>query len=118
MPTRLLSRPMLAIAAFVLGSILTMALAGGAYYAYRHATRGGPPPPRPTIFTRPEFSKRVMGKSEDEVIQTVGRPDETTEDRDTRFWHFKNRTRDPLTGEEDTDVQVVLKGGKVAEINY
>ncbi len=109
---------MLATAAFVLGSVLTLALAGGAYYAYRHANGGRSPSPGPTVFTRPEFSKLVMGKSEDQVIQTVGRPDETTEDNDSRYWHFKNRTRDPLTGEEDTDVQVVLKGGKVAEINY
>jgi len=118
MPKRFLSRPMLAIAAFVVGSVLTLALAVGGYYAIRRAGKGSSPPPGPAVYTRSEFSRLVMGKPEDEVIRTVGRPDETTEDSGSRFWHFKNRTRDPVTGEEDTDVQVVLKQGKVEEINY
>lgn len=118
MPSRFLSRPMLALAAFVLGSMLTLALAGGAYYAIRHAGRSTPTPPGPPVYSRPEFTRLVMGKPEDEVIQAVGRPDETSDDRDARYWHFKNRTRDPITGEEDTDVQVVIKGGKVADVNY
>ena len=66
----------------------------------------------------PEFSRLVLGKSEAEVIEAVGRPDETSEDDDARYWHFKKRTLDPLTQEKDTDVQVVIKGGKVANINY
>jgi hypothetical protein len=60
----------------------------------------------------------VLGKSEEEVIDAVGRPDETSEDDDARYWHFKKRTLDPLTQEKDADVQVVIKGGKVASINY
>ena len=52
------------------------------------------------------------------MIGAVGRPDETTEDDDARYWHFKKRTLDPLTQEKDTDVQVVIQGGKVAKINY
>ena len=55
-----------------------------------------------------------MGKPEAEVIAAVGKPDETSVDNDATYWHFKKRTRDPLTGDRDTDVQVVIKHGKVA----
>ena len=113
------SRWKLALFAFALGSLSTLVLLGGAYYAINRAWQSqSPPPPPPTVYSRPEFSRRVLGKSEAEVIEAVGRPDETTEDDDARYWHFKKRTLDPLTREKDTDVQVVIKGGKVASINY
>jgi hypothetical protein len=70
------------------------------------------------VLTRPEFSRQVMGRSEKEVVEAVGRPDETSEDAQTHYWHFKRRTRDPLTKERDLDVQVVFKSGKVTSVNY
>ena len=111
------SRLRLALYAFALGSLSTLAVVGGAYYAIHRARQSQSPPP-PPVYSRPEFSRLVMGKSEAEVIEAVGRPDETSEDDDARYWHFKKRTLDPLTQEKDTDVQVVIKGGKVASINY
>jgi hypothetical protein len=115
-----LSRWTLVLVAFALGSLSTLALVGGAYYAINRARQSqSPPPPRPRpVYSRQEFSRRVLGKSEEEVIEAVGRPDETSEDDDARYWHFKKRTLDPLTQKKDTDVQVVIKGGKVADINY
>jgi hypothetical protein len=113
------SRLRLALYAFALGSLSTLAVVGGAYYAINRARQSQLPPPRPPrVYTRAEFSRRVLGKSEEEVIDAVGRPNETSEDDDARYWHFKNRTFDPMTQQKDTDVQVVIKGGKVANINY
>ena len=116
MPAPTPSRWRLALFAFALGSLSTLALVGGAYYAINRARQSQSPPP--PVYSRPDFSRLVMGKSEAEVIEAVGRPDETTEDDDARYWHFKKRTLDPLTQQKDTDVQVVIKGGKVANINY
>jgi hypothetical protein len=113
------SRWTLALFAFALGSLSTLALVGGAYYAISRARKSQSPPlPPPPVYSRPEFSRLVLGRSEAEVIEAVGRPDETSEDDDARYWHFKKRTLDPLTREKDTDVQVVIKGGKVVNINY
>jgi hypothetical protein len=113
------SRWRLALFAFALGSLSTLALVGGAYYAINRARQSQSPPPRPPrVYSRMEFSRLVLGKSEQEVIESVGRPDETSEDDDARYWHFKNRTLDSLTQEKDTDVQVVIKAGKVTNINY
>ena len=112
------SRCSLALIAFALGSLSTLALVGGAYFAFNRAGQSQSPPPPSPVYSRPEFSRLVLGKSEAEVIEAVGRPDETSEDDDARYWHFKKRTLDPLTQEKDTDVQVVIKDGKVADINY
>jgi hypothetical protein len=113
------SRWTVALLAFALGSLSTLALVGGAFYAINRTRQSeSPPRPRPRVYSRPEFSRLVLGKSEAEVIKAVGRPDETSEDDDARYWHFKKRTLDPLTQEKDTDVQVVIKAGRVAEINY
>ena len=119
MPIPAPSRWTIALFAFALGSLSTLALVGGAYYAINRARQSQSPPPHPhPVYSRPEFSRRVLGKSEAEVIEVVGRPDETSEDDDARYWHFKKRTLDPVTQEKDTDVQVVIKDGKVADINY
>jgi hypothetical protein len=119
MSTPARSRWTLALFAFALGSLSTLALVGGAFYAISRARQSqSPASPAPRVYSRPEFSRLVLGKSEAEVIEAVGRPDETSEDDDARYWHFKNRTLDPLTREKDEEVQVVIKGGKVANINY
>jgi hypothetical protein len=108
-----------ALFAFVFGTIFGLALAAGGYVAVSRALcptePSSPPPP---VFARDDFSRRVMGKSEEEVLAAVGRPDVTSDDGGTLFWHFKNRTRDPITESKDTDVQVVIKEGKVVNINF
>jgi hypothetical protein len=116
MPAPTPSRWRLALFAFALGSLSTLALVGGAYFAINRARQSQSS--LPPVYSRPEFSRRVLRKSEAEVIEAVGRPDQTSEDDDARYWHFKKRTLDPLTQEKDSDVQVVIKGGKVATINY
>lgn len=110
----------LALFAFALGSLSTLVVIGGAYYAINRTRQQAqsPLPHRARVFSREDFSRLVMGKSEEEVIHAVGRPDETSADDEARYWHFKNRTLDPLTQEKDTDVQVVIEGGKVTKINY
>ena len=113
------SRWTIALFAFTLGSLSTLALVGGAYFAIHRVRQSQSAPPiPPPVYSRPEFSRLVLGKSEEEVIDAVGRPNETSEDDDARYWHFKKRTLDPLTHEMDTDVQVIIKGGKVTNINY
>src|SRR5215469_14735645 len=59
MPAPAPSRWTLALFAFALGSLSTLALVGGAYYAINRARQSqSPPPPRP-VYSRPEFSRRV-----------------------------------------------------------
>ena len=47
---------------------------------------------RQRTYTREEFRSRVMGKTRDEVIAAVGRPDETNTVAWYRVWHYHGRT--------------------------
>jgi hypothetical protein len=59
-----------------------------------------------------------MGKSEDEVLRDVGKPYTTSAANGVRYWHYVERTWDPLTKAIDSDVQVILKEGRVCAVNY
>ena len=83
--------------------------------------RGGDPPPAEaevTVYTRGEFTSMVMGKSEVEVLDHLGKPDRTATDSDARYWHYKGRTKDPVSGETDTDAQLVFRDGRVTAVTY
>lgn len=101
-------------------AVVVVAVAAALYFGLS-SFRGPPSGPegagRP-VYPRPEFDRLVMGKAEAEVVKAVGRPDSTSEDEATQFWHYKRRVRDPVTDALDTDVQVVIEGGKVVGINY
>jgi len=69
------------------------------------------------VYTRQEFRELVVGKTEAEVIEAVGKPDSTT-DGDGAVWTYRNRTKDPATGETDPRASVHFQGGKAAQVNY
>jgi outer membrane protein assembly factor BamE (lipoprotein component of BamABCDE complex) len=71
-----------------------------------------------TVYNRDAFSPLVLGKTEEEVYQIIGKPDSTSEDSESRYWHYRKCTRDPVSKEPDMDVQLVFQDGKVAKINY
>lgn len=75
-----------------------------------------PDPVRPTM-TRDEFRKAVVGKTPDEVIATVGRPDRT-DDLGGIAWYYRDRTRDPVSLKTDSSAQVVFENGRVVRVNY
>jgi hypothetical protein len=72
----------------------------------------------PTVYLRDDFNASVLGKSEDQVLEAVGKPDVTSEDAQATYWHYRRRTRNPATGATDSDVQVVFERGKVIALNY
>jgi hypothetical protein len=72
----------------------------------------------PTVYLRDDFTASVLGKSEDQVIEAVGKPDLTSEDAQATYWHYRSRTKNPMTGRIDSDVQVVFERGQVVALNY
>jgi outer membrane protein assembly factor BamE (lipoprotein component of BamABCDE complex) len=59
-----------------------------------------------------------MGKTQQEVIQAVGKPDVTQETGFTT-WYYNSRTLDPVNGRVDYNAQVVFdEDGKVDHINF
>jgi outer membrane protein assembly factor BamE (lipoprotein component of BamABCDE complex) len=70
------------------------------------------------LLARDEFKSMILGKTEDEVLAVAGKPSTTSQADTVSYWHFAERTRDPLTGQADSNVQVVFKQGRVVAVNY
>jgi hypothetical protein len=73
--------------------------------------------------TRADFEAKTSGKTEAEVLRTVGKPDETSEDDNNKVWTYRNRTYDPLIGSATkTDRYVLLhiskKRGAVHGVSF
>ena len=71
-----------------------------------------------TTYTREKFRELVIGKTPDEVIAAVGKPDRTVESGTAIFWYYDARTTNPDTGMADKKAQVVIRNGRAAEVNY
>lgn len=73
----------------------------------------------PKVWDRAEFRALVVGKTEREVIEAVGRPDSTQErDQGESQWYYRNRTRDAVTSKLDPHIQLVIQGGVVVRVNF
>jgi hypothetical protein len=72
----------------------------------------------PLVYSRDDFASSVLGKTEAEVLDAVGKPDATSEDNEATYWHYRKRTKDLSTGRIDSDVQVVFQNGTVTALNY
>jgi len=63
--------------------------------------------------SRQEFQQAVSGKTPEQVISILGRPERTMDDG---VWTYEGRTRDPVSGKVDTFVHVhfmyYIPGGK------
>jgi hypothetical protein len=75
------------------------------------------PAQQPTL-SRVEFNAKVVGKSEQGVYDAVGPPDFTSKDSEAQYWHYRKRTKDPVTGATDMDAQLVIRDGSVKSVNY
>lgn len=73
---------------------------------------------QPGVYTRDELKQLIMGKTEDEVLHILGKPRSTSQKDSVQYWHYANRSMDPLTKKIDTDAQVVFENGRVRAINY
>lgn len=75
--------------------------------------------PANKLYTRDEFRKLLAGKTMEEVLQLIGKPDSTsdTPDRDP-MWLYRGITYDPLTKNTDTSVYVYFRRGVVDDIRF
>lgn len=96
-----------------LGTVAVVGLLG-AYFALTGPGRG----PAPAVVPREEFRKALLGKTPDEVIRAVGRPEDTTDDGGRQMWTYRGRTKDPVTGNVDSAAFVHFKGGRVSSVDY
>ena len=70
------------------------------------------------IMTRDEFRKAVVGKTQEQVISAVGKPNTTQDDGYSIYWYYGNKSKDPITDIPDTSTQVVFDNGVVSNVNF
>lgn len=90
-------------------------------------TQGEPPTKREKTYTREEFKKLVLGKTKEEVIKLIGKPNRTKEDKYLGeyclVWQYDGIAKDKDAIELDPITQLWLgdysdpKNVKVSRIN-
>lgn len=67
---------------------------------------------------RSEFTATVMGKSANEVINAVGRPESNQDHGKIAYWAYDGKTKDPVTGKRDNMTQVEFHDGRVVNVHF
>src|SRR5438445_13045961 len=85
---------------YVLLGVMLTASAQFAYFLFGSGQTSGPQGDEAQakhVYTRKQFEALIMSKTEDEVLQAVGKPHTTSRGKDVQYWHYTNLTMDPLT---------------------
>jgi outer membrane protein assembly factor BamE (lipoprotein component of BamABCDE complex) len=68
------------------------------------------------VWTRTEFKNLVMGKTPDEVMKAIGKPESTNEgDEKYRYWYYRSITKDEITGKVDLTTNIVFRSDDPAK---
>lgn len=68
---------------------------------------------------RDQFRSLVTGKSEQQVLDALGKPDQTQDQEGLgKLWYYNNVAVDPVTGKKTAIVQIVFEGGVVGTVNF
>jgi outer membrane protein assembly factor BamE (lipoprotein component of BamABCDE complex) len=73
--------------------------------------------PANKLYTRDEFRQLLMGKTMEEVLKAIGKPNSTAESPPDTYWYYRGITYDPVTGKTDGSVQVCIERGVVRRVN-
>lgn len=75
---------------------------------------------KPDPIPRDAFEALVKDKSKEEVMASVGRPDDTHDFSEVEAWTYRSRTVNPVTLKPDwyASVRFSKKTGKVVEVLY
>ena len=60
----------------------------------------------------------LMGKSQEEVLRLIGRPDSTQDYTRWQNWFYRHITYDPISRKPDYTANVVIEYGKVSDISF
>lgn len=69
--------------------------------------------------TRDEVKALLVGKTQEEVIEIMGRPEQTREMFGTTTWQYRGVSYDPISGKEDFAAWVDFgKDGRVEKVTF
>lgn len=68
---------------------------------------------------REQFRALVTGKTEQQVLDALGKPDQTQDQEGLgKLWYYNNAAVDPVTNKKTAIVQIVFEGGTVTMVNF
>jgi len=68
---------------------------------------------------RDQFRSLVTGKTEQQVLDALGKPDQTQDQEGLgKLWYYNNAAVDPVTGKKTAVVQIVFESGAVTMVNF
>jgi hypothetical protein len=70
------------------------------------------------VMSRPDFQNLVAGKSADEVLQILGKPDTTQDLGGMQIWYYQGKTRDPVTDNIDNMAQITFQHNYVHLVSF
>lgn len=75
--------------------------------------------PKAKVRTREELKTLLVGKTKDEVLQILGKPEKTVETPAGDVWHYRGITRDPISGKDDLSTWVDFdRNGRVEKLSF
>ena len=68
---------------------------------------------------REQFRSLVNGRTEQQVLDALGKPDETQDQEGLgKLWYYLGVAPDPVTGKKTAQVQIVFEGGEVTMVKF
>ena len=69
-------------------------------------------------YSREKFKELVLGKTEEDVIKVVGKPDKKIDGTNELSWLYFDTTKEPGTSKVDSFATVYFKAGIVDRVDY
>jgi hypothetical protein len=68
---------------------------------------------------RDQFRAVINGRTKQQVIDALGKPDQTQDQEGLgELWYYNNTAVDPVTGKKTAIVQIVFENGTVTTVNF
>ena len=72
---------------------------------------------RSKVISRPNFKRKVMGKSRKEVLKLVGKPDSIKEGRNSQLWHYSDQVRQLITNKIG-NARLIFDNNIVTDVDF
>ena len=96
---------------------IACAVVGVVVFANRTTTTESASAPTGPI-TREEFRAKYIGKTKAEIFAALGKPDLTFDSPPKECWHYRNITRDAISGKVDAVTDLYFdRDGRVASVH-
>lgn len=71
-----------------------------------------------TILDRDKFKTLVIGKTKEQIVALLGKPEKTFEVAPWEYWDYKKRTKDSVTDKVDGTAELLIQDGQVGAVSF